>query len=302
MTGLERVVAEMERRDVDVLLLGREPSARFVSGAARLFLAGERAFAPGCVVVRATGAVHLLSVGDAGIPAPVRRENLYPISWNPATLAGHIVAMPGGRGARRVGADGLTPLFEQIVDGCFPGAELVDGEALLRDVRRVKTDDELAAIGAAVDLAERVMGIARHAVRSGLRERAVVAIAMEAMAREGVTTAAFEPIVRRDGDAVAIDIGVLRDGWEGGLARTEPGSAPPGAHTAAIARCMPGTRARSVAPQGVVHGVGLGYEVLEPDAELLPHMVLSVQHGNVRDLVVVPEYGAQEALTGAPYE
>jgi Xaa-Pro aminopeptidase len=302
MTGLARVLAEMERRDVDVLLLGREPNARFVSGAARLYLAGERAFAPGCVVVRATGAVHLLSVGDAGIPAEVRRENLYPISWNPATLAGHLVAMPGAQGARRVGADGLTPLFEQVVAGCFPAAELVDGEALLRDVRRVKTGDEIAAVRAAVDLAERVMRAARDGARSGATERAVVAIAMEAMAREGVTTAAFEPIVRRDGDLVAIDIGVLRDGWEGGLARTEPGSAPPSAHAAAIARCVPGTRARSVAPQGVAHGVGIGYEVLEPDADLLPHMVLSVQHGNVRDLVVVSEDGAPEVLTRAPYE
>ena len=48
----ERVLEEMARQNVDVLLLGREGNARYVSGAHRLFLAGERAFAPGCVVVR----------------------------------------------------------------------------------------------------------------------------------------------------------------------------------------------------------------------------------------------------------
>ena len=80
----ERVLEEMARQNVDVLLLGREGNARYVSGAHRLFLAGERAFAPGCVVVRESAAVHLLSVTDFGIPQAVPHDNLYPISWNPA--------------------------------------------------------------------------------------------------------------------------------------------------------------------------------------------------------------------------
>jgi Xaa-Pro dipeptidase len=300
MTGYERVLDEMGRRDVDVLLLGREPNARFVSGAARLFLAGERAFAPGCVVVRSTAAVHLLSVGDAGIPRSVARENLFPISWNPATLAGHIVAMPGVAGARRVGVDGLTPLFEQIVDGCFPGAELVDGEALLRDVRRVKTSEDLTGIRGAVAVAARVMDVARRAAHTGAEQREIVAVAMEAMAHEGVTTAAFEPVIARDGDVTMIDVGVLRDGWEGGLARTEPDAHQPPAQAAAIARCRAGARVRTVAPGGVVHGVGCGYEVLAPDDELVPGMVLSLATGAVRDLVLVRD-GPPEVLTTTSY-
>jgi hypothetical protein len=52
--GLERTLGEMGRRHVDVLVLGREANARFVSGATRLWLAGTRPFAPGCVVVRET--------------------------------------------------------------------------------------------------------------------------------------------------------------------------------------------------------------------------------------------------------
>src|SRR5437764_6761081 len=110
--GKERVLDEMARQGVDVLLLGREGNARYVSGARRLFLAGERAFAPGCVVVRETGAVHLLSATDFGVPAEVPRDNLYAPSWNPATLVEHATGIPGVRRARTIGVDGLTPLFD----------------------------------------------------------------------------------------------------------------------------------------------------------------------------------------------
>ena len=50
-----RVLAEMEAGNIDVLVVGREANARYVSGAPRLWMAGSRAFGPGCVLVRATG-------------------------------------------------------------------------------------------------------------------------------------------------------------------------------------------------------------------------------------------------------
>src|SRR2546430_12168606 len=100
----------MARRDVDVLVLGREGNARFVSGATRLWLAGTRPFAPGCVVVRETGAVHLLSVTDFGVPSDIPRERLYPMSWNPMNIMGEVAAIPAVSTARRIGVDGLTPL------------------------------------------------------------------------------------------------------------------------------------------------------------------------------------------------
>src|SRR6266540_1281509 len=120
---LERTVAAMADADVDVLVLGREANARFVSGARRLWLAGTRPFAPGCAVVRETGAVHLLSVTDDGIPADIPAERLYPLSWNPVNLLGPVVGAPGVAGARRVGVDGLTPMFEQLITGVLPDAE-----------------------------------------------------------------------------------------------------------------------------------------------------------------------------------
>jgi hypothetical protein len=245
--------------------------------------------------------VHLLAAGDADLPETVPRDHLYRLSWNPGTLMGSVAALPGVARATRVGVDGLTPLFEQLTAAFLAHADVVDGEALLRDVRRVKTTDEIARIRAAIAVAERVMEHARAATRAGAAEREIVAIAMEAMARAGVTTAAAEPVVTRNDGGTGIDIAVLRDGWEGGLARIEPTGAPSADHVAAIARCTPGTRVEEVAPpDGAVRGAGLGYEVLEPERALEPSMVLSVATGPVRDLVLVTD-GAPEVLTTAAY-
>jgi Xaa-Pro aminopeptidase len=293
------VLDAMERSDVDVLLLGREPNARFVTGAARLYLASERAFAPGCVVVRSTGSVHLLSVGDAGIPQDLPNERLYSISWNPATLMGEIAAIPGVAAARRIGVDGLTPLFEKLIDGYLATPELVDGERILRATRRVKTDDEIDAIRAAVGVAHIVMAAALAAAGDGASDASdatIVAVAMEAMAHEHVTTPAFEPVVTRAAGATGIDIGVLREGWEGGLARSEPSTPAPPEHEQAIERCTTGTPVETIAPHGHAHGVGLGYEVLEPGTQLESNMVVSIAHGLVRDLVLVTD-GRPTVLT-----
>src|SRR3979409_277265 len=100
----------MARQDVDVLVLGREGNARFVSGATRLWLAGTRPFAPGCVVVRETGAVHLLSITDFGVPSDIPAQCLYQMSWNPMNIVGVVAAIPGVSSARQIGVDGLTPL------------------------------------------------------------------------------------------------------------------------------------------------------------------------------------------------
>ena len=145
----ERVLRAMAAESVDVLLLGREGNARYVSGAHRLFLAGERAFAPGCVVVRETGAVHLLSATDFGVPQELKHSHLYAPSWNPVTLIGRVAAVPGVASAAQVGVDGLTPLFEALLASALPRADLVDGESLMRAVRRVKSPEEVALIRAA---------------------------------------------------------------------------------------------------------------------------------------------------------
>jgi Xaa-Pro aminopeptidase len=285
--GKQRVLEEMARHGVDVLLLGREGNARYVSGAHRLFLAGERAFAPGCVVVRSTGEVHVLSNTDFGIP----NAGLYATSWNPATVMERVVAIPGVADAKTIGVDGLTPLFEALL----PGAELVDGEAVMRQARRIKSPEDAAGIRASASVAVAVMAVALDAVARGDDHQTVIAMSMEAMAAEGTTTAAFEPRVRRDGERATVAVGVLRDGWEADVTRTVPGPSTPDALAAAIDRCCAGTTVGNLGAD--VHGIGLGYEVLAPSDVLEPGMVLSIGVDGARDTLLVTD-DSPETLTG----
>src|ERR1700733_10689573 len=145
-----RVLAEMEAESIDVLVVGREANARYVAGVPRLWTAGSRAFGPGCALVGGTGAVHLLSTWDEGIPDDIPRENLYGISFNAMHFVQALQKIDGAATARIVATDALTPSAAQLLPKAFPSAELVDGEPLLRRVRRVKSTEEIDAIGASV--------------------------------------------------------------------------------------------------------------------------------------------------------
>jgi Xaa-Pro aminopeptidase len=301
--GLARALDEMERRDLDVLVLGREGNARYVSEATRLWLAGTRPFAPGCVVVRATGAVHLLSVTDDGIPSDIPPQRLYPMSWNPANIMGAVAAIPGVSGARRIGVDGLTPLFEQLFATTLPDAQLVDGEAAMRAARRVKSPAQVERIRAAISIAEDALSATVDALHPGVRERELKGVFEQRMCELGTTTPAFEGtfcVGRRtlvsdraleDGDLVSMKAGVLREGWEGSLARTWPCGALATENRRRWSNwndrwrlvtdhCRAGAQVRDLAALWfplAVHGVGLGYEGLSLDTVLEAGMVIQVE-------------------------
>ena len=116
-----RVLAEMEAEGIDLLVLGREGNARYVSGAPRLWTAGSRAFGPGCVLVRATGSVYLLSTWDEGIPDDIPHENLYGISFNAGNFVKALRRIEGAATARTVATDSLTRLLGQPAAQGVPG-------------------------------------------------------------------------------------------------------------------------------------------------------------------------------------
>ncbi|MBV8952328.1 MAG: M24 family metallopeptidase, partial [Actinobacteria bacterium] len=320
---LQRCLDEMKRRDVDVLILGRESNARYVCGATRLWLAGTRPFGPGCVVVRDRGTVHLLSTTDDLVP--LAREQLFPMSWNPANIAAALAAIPGVAGARRVGVDGMTPLFAQLLPGVLPDATLTDGEELLASVRRVKSASDAAAIRAAIGVAEDALRVALRELRPGVRERDLAGAFVEATGGLGVTTPEFDAVFHviaaddapasfatgravEQGDMVVASVGVLANGWVGRLARTWPCGEPTKAQRAAIvewragmnaaaAPVCPGTRVGDLRTQNTsVRGVGTGDELLDDDQRLQPGMVLAVRarHEGVEgeDTFLVTDRGA----------
>lgn len=220
-----------------MLVVGREANARYISGAPRLWTAGSRAFGPGCVLVRATGAVHLLSTWDEGIPDEIPHENLYGITFNTMNFVKVLQGVDGAATARHIATDGLTPGFAQLLPMAFPSAELVDGEQLMRRVRSVKTPGEVTAIRASIGVAERALAATEAVLGPGVTERQLTGVFMEAMASDGVTTPAGQDVawitsrehpwqrvgrdkpVRPD-DLVAFDAGIISGGYSGEVGRT----------------------------------------------------------------------------------
>ncbi|HWC38925.1 MAG TPA: M24 family peptidase [Acidimicrobiales bacterium] len=228
-----RLLEAMDRHDLDLLLLGREANARYASGARRLWTAGTRPFAPGCVVVRATGAVHLLSTWDDGIPAEIPRQHLFGVTWNPANLASEARAASGGD-ARRIGVDSMTPLFAGLLSSAFPGSEIVDASPALWSVRSTKLPGEVACIRTAIAVAESGLSCALDHLRPGVQESELRGAFAERISAFGVTVPGAEAEFRTTGGPtgpsadgaldqgrlVACSVSAMYAGYEGSLART----------------------------------------------------------------------------------
>ncbi len=266
-----KVFCGMETHGIDALMLGGAGDVHYVSGARVLGRAGVLPYAPVAVVVRETGRVHLLSTWDEGVPPEIAREDLYGLSWNPANLMASLAAIPGLRESRRVGTDGLTPMFAGLISELAGSAELVDAAAVMTAARRIKTVDEITCLDVASAIAESALSALEDALRPGATERELLGVYYDHVARLGAPTVPSEsvcfatpsrgPVGFRhlvsdrpvgDGELVVLAPGALYAGYEAGLARTRVAghSAPPGAAElgsrcvrgmeALIAACRPG--------------------------------------------------------------
>jgi Xaa-Pro dipeptidase len=294
----DRMLAQMDEHDLDVLVLGRQANVRYVSGAPQLWVAGTRPFGPTCVVVRETGAIHLLSTWDEGVPDDIPHENLYGISWNPMNTISVLKDIQGAEVAERVGTDALSPVFAQLLPVAFPNAELVDGELAMRAARRIKTAEEVTALREAIRVAELGLAAAVAELRPGISEKTLAGILLEAMAAGGVSTPSTQDaawVTSRDhpwrrasadgrvhaGDLVAFSSGVLDGGYTAEVGRTWPVGEPSGV-TDLYRRwntlwdrlyesCQPGAPAidllvayqaagEELPPMPVARGLGLGFD------------------------------------------
>jgi Xaa-Pro dipeptidase len=293
-----RALAQMEAFDLDVLVLGRQANVRYVTGAPQLWVAGTRPFAPICVVVRATGEIHLNSSWDEGMPEEIDHDHLYGLAWNPMTLIEVLRNIDGAATAGRVGTDALSPTFAQLLPIAFPNAELVDGELAMRTARRIKTAEEVVALRGATRVAEAGLAAALSELSPGVTEQSLTGAMLEAMAAGGVSTSATQdgawvssrehrwrqgPRDRlvADGDLVAFASGALADGYVAEVGRTVPVGDVSGADELfgrsnalwdkLIAACKPGASASDLLaaykvageplpPMPVAHGLGLGFD------------------------------------------
>lgn len=258
-----KVFSGMDSAGLDALILGGAGNVHYVCGARLLGRAGVLPFAPVCVVVRSTGRVHLLSTWDEGVPPEIEREDLYPLSWNPANLMASVSAIAGLRESRRIGTDGLTASAGAMIESLASGAELVDGGAVVEACRRVKTDAEITCLEVAAAISESALSAMSAALGPGVSERELLGVYSEHVAQLGAPVPPSESVcfiadgvgpvefrsaasdrVVGDGELMALAPGALYAGYEAGLARTVvagSGSSDSGGDASALAeRCAAG--------------------------------------------------------------
>jgi Xaa-Pro dipeptidase len=223
------------------------------------------------VAVRQTERVHLLSTWDEGVPPEIGHDDLYGLSWNPANLAAALATIPGLRESRRVGTDGLTPMFSRLLSQLVISGELVDAAPVIQAARRIKTPDEITCLDVAAALAEAALSALEDALAPGVTERDLLGVYYERVAGLGAPIAPSESVcfatptsgpVRfrylasdrpvKDGELVVLAPGALYAGYEAGLARTRVAGSSvtaPAAELAArcarsmdalVAACRPG--------------------------------------------------------------
>jgi Xaa-Pro aminopeptidase len=296
----ERALAQMDAHNLDMLVLGRQANIRYVTGAPQLWIAGTRPFGPMCVVVRATGDIYLNSTDDEGVPEEIGHDHLYGLAWNPMTLIDVLRKIDGAEAARRIGTDAITPTFAALLPDAFPSAEIVDAELAMRTARRIKTADEIAAMGQALRVAEVGLAAALSELRPGVSEQTLTGAMLEAMAAGGVSTPATQDAAWvtsrehpgrrararsevRSGDLVAFAAGALAGGYVAEVGRTWPAGDTADRlirklfersktlYDKMIAACRPGAPTHELLgayeaageplpPMPVAHGLGLGFD------------------------------------------
>jgi len=214
--------------------------------------------------------------------------------------------------ARRIGVDSLTPFMEAQLSTTFPNAELADGQTPMLAARREKLPEEIDAIRRACAVARTALDDVVGELRPGVHERELLANFEQRMCELGTTTPAFEGTfghvlpgdrVLERGDRVVLDVGVLVDGYEGGLARTVVCGEPPRdtrpADERLAALCESLRPGPAVEDLGETFGIGLGLEApIGAGDALVPGMTMSVRvevDGWVRrDILLVTDDGAEQ--------
>lgn len=119
-----------------------------------------------------------------------------------------------------------------------PELRIVDGEKAISGLRVIKTEADVAALQAAIDVSERALSRVLDGVRIGQTEKQIESALIQALFAEGADDLAFSPIVVagdntarphgkaradyavQEGDALLIDFGARKDGFAADITRT----------------------------------------------------------------------------------
>ncbi len=123
--------------------------------------------------------------------------------------------------------------LKEIADG----AELLPGDELITDLRKIKTQEEVSKIEVAIKVAQDAFNEMLNYVKVGIKERELAAILEFEMKKRGAERPAFDTIIAsgwrsalphgkasekniEEGDLIVVDFGAKVDGYNSDLTRT----------------------------------------------------------------------------------
>ncbi|MCX8955100.1 aminopeptidase P family N-terminal domain-containing protein, partial [Ruegeria sp. NA] len=180
-------------RDLSVDAVALVPGPNFTRALGKAFMSHERPFV---VVVPAEGQaaaivpnLELASwdlVGFEGAVFDWRDQTGYDDAFT--ALAAH---MP----IRSLAVEGqvMRVFVSAAFNRALPDLRIVDGEREISGLRIIKTDEDIAAMQAAIDISERALGRVIADVRVGQTEKQVEQALIQALFAEGAESLAFSP-------------------------------------------------------------------------------------------------------------
>ncbi|CUJ97277.1 putative peptidase [Ruegeria denitrificans] len=225
-------------KDMSVDAVALVPGPNFTRALGKPFMSHERPFV---VVIPAEGAPAAIVpnlelgswalVGFDGAVFDWRDQTGYDDAF--AALAAH---MP--LSSLAVEGQVMRVFVSKALTRAMPDLRIVDGEREISGLRIIKTDEDIAALQAAIDISERALARVIEDVRVGQTEVQIEQALIQALFAEGAASLAFAPIIaagdnsarphgkaRADyrikaGDALLFDFGARKHGFAADITRT----------------------------------------------------------------------------------
>jgi Xaa-Pro aminopeptidase len=242
------VTAALRASGLEALLLWKDENVRYLTSLRAQLIAGKMTSLNGVLLTRNAGPVLLCSGGEidkastgmswlvAAHPIPIMEQRELVDGFVKSTLTPLLAEF--GVGSGRIGVDQVNYSLVEAMAAHLPDIQLSDGDALMQQVRLVKTADEIAIIEESCAIGDSVTQRALESTKAGRRENEVAGDAMQTLFYLGGEMAhVITPFVAsgehmspphrictdkiiRDGDLCFIDIGAMWNGYFADIGRT----------------------------------------------------------------------------------
>jgi Xaa-Pro aminopeptidase len=242
------VTAALRASGLEALLLWKDENVRYLTSLRAQLIAGKMTSLNGVLLTRDAGPVLLCSGGEidkastgmswlvAAHPIPIMEQRELVDGFVKSTLTPLLAEL--GVDSGRIGVDQVNYSLVEAMAAHLLDIQLSDGDALMQQVRLVKTADEIAIIEESCAIGDSVTQRALESTKAGRRENEVAGDAMQTLFHLGGEMAhVITPFVAsgehmspphrictdkiiRNGDLCFIDIGAMWNGYFADIGRT----------------------------------------------------------------------------------